>query len=255
MGITLGFWEPIALVDVTRVPFCFISLGGVQLLRSRKGHGGHSSKPGRLKEGSLVSHYQVHYVKFPVFFLLNAVADFVCLERSDVDIGYISEFDPLWDDEELAFFMNPEAALFGNKFAQSACVADCVSATAKLPKQDLFWCQGCQGSLYPFTGTNPAHVGGVQSSLLMTGRLLAKMHRQFMLPLTSGTSQRALCEKTPAPFIVKNQYRLQMVYPARSRYCDPLGRSEVPWASGKEIPYKGEDYVYLVWRKRSCCAF
>lgn len=253
VGIAVGFWEPIALVDVTRVPFCFMSLGGLRMIKTTKNHGGHGTKHGRGKEGSLVSNYQVHYVKFPVFFLLSLFMDFLCLEKGDVDVGYISEFDPLWNDEELAFLINPEAALFGNKFAQLACVADCTAATARLPLQTLFWCDGCQGSLYPFTGANPAHVGGVQSSLLMTGRLLAKMHRQFMLPLTSGCSQNALCYKNPAPVIIKNQYRLQMVYPSRSRHCDPLGRSEVMWSSGKEVPYKGEDFVYLIWRKRNCC--
>jgi conjugal transfer pilus assembly protein TraU len=27
----------------------------------------------------------------------------------------------------------------------------------------------------------------------------------------------------------------------------------VLWGSGKEFPYQGEDFGYLVWRKRSCC--
>ena len=31
VGITLGFWEPTALVDVTRQPFCLVNLGGLQL--------------------------------------------------------------------------------------------------------------------------------------------------------------------------------------------------------------------------------
>ncbi|WP_422822808.1 TraU family protein [Vibrio fluvialis] len=27
------------------------------------------------------------------------------------------------------------------------------------------------------------------------------------------------------------------------------------WGAGREFPYKGEDFTYLIWRKRTCCAF
>jgi conjugal transfer pilus assembly protein TraU len=28
-GITIGFWEPVRLVDVTRIPYCMTNLGGI----------------------------------------------------------------------------------------------------------------------------------------------------------------------------------------------------------------------------------
>ena len=31
VGITVGYWEPMALVDVTRTPFCMVNLDGMQL--------------------------------------------------------------------------------------------------------------------------------------------------------------------------------------------------------------------------------
>jgi hypothetical protein len=74
-------------------------------------------------------------------------------------VAYITELDPLWNADELSFILNPEAILFGNPIAQAACAADCVAATAGFPLNPLFWCGGCQGSLYPFTGNNPAHNG------------------------------------------------------------------------------------------------
>ena len=30
-GIPISFWEPVRLVDVTRIPLCLISMGGVKL--------------------------------------------------------------------------------------------------------------------------------------------------------------------------------------------------------------------------------
>lgn len=30
-GISIGFWEPVRLVDITRTPYCMVNLGGLQL--------------------------------------------------------------------------------------------------------------------------------------------------------------------------------------------------------------------------------
>ena len=167
-------------------------------------------------------------------------------------MGYVTELDPLWQDDELTFILNPEAILFGNLIAQAACAADCVAASTQLPLDSLFWCGGCQGSLYPFSGNIAAHVGGVQGSLLATQKMMAKLHREHLLWGTSG--KKALCDKYPLPVIKKSQYKTQMTYPSpQTDDCMPLGRSDALWASDKEFPYQGEDFGYLIFRKRNCC--
>ena len=168
-----------------------------------------------------------------------------------MDLAYLTELDPLWDDDEKSAILNPEGLLFGNPLAQAACVADCVAASTHLPRNELFWCGGCQGSLYPFTGTVTEHMGGVQASLLLTQRMMAKLHREFLLWSTSG--KESLCHKTFCPLIKKTQYRTQMIYPLVTQRCDPLGRSEVPWQAGREYPDQGSDFGFLIWRKRDCC--
>lgn len=125
----------------------------------------------------------------------------MCLEEATFDVAYLTELDPLWGDDESSFILNPEAILFANPIAQAACAADCVSATVGFPNDSLFWCGGCQGSLYPFSGHISAHVGGVQGSLLATQRLIAKLHREFLLKGTSGSE--SMCQKTPMPIIKK----------------------------------------------------
>lgn len=256
-GIPVGFWEPVRLVDITRTPFCMVNMGGLQLTKSPVGQGVHGARGSSRTKNSF---YQVHWYVYPVIYWLELLVDFLCLEQQSFDVAYITELDPLWNADELSFILNPEAILFGNPIAQAACAADCAATsaggpTSGFPMDALFWCGGCQGSLYPFTGNNAAHMGGVQASLLLTQRMTAKLHRELLLWGTSG--EAALCQKYPMPVIKKTQYKTQMTYPRPTTKgpmaCNPLGRTEVLWGTGREFPYKGEDFGYLIWRKRQCC--
>jgi conjugal transfer pilus assembly protein TraU len=254
VGIPISFWEPVRMVDVTRTPYCLVNMGGMQLMQNGvKGQGGVENSHGT---GSTMrnSFYQVHWYMYPVLYWLELLVDFVCMEKGDVDIAYITELDPMWNDDETSFILNPEAALFGNPVAQAACAADCLKASAGFGFDTMFWCAGCQGGMYPFSGSVPAHVGGVQASLLVLERMVAKLHREGLLWGTMG--KEAWCDRYPMPIIKKSQYKTQMLFPipsTGSRQCYPLGRSEVIWGSGKEFPYRGEDFGYLIWRKRACC--
>jgi conjugal transfer pilus assembly protein TraU len=200
------------------------------------------------------SFYQVHWYVYPLIYWLELLTDFACLESSGFDLGYITELDPLWGDDETSFILNPEAALFANPIAQAACVAGCGLASAEFSNDALFWCNGCQGSLYPFTGTVTAHSRGIQASLLLVGRMMAKLHRFGIL--WGYTGFKGLCGKYPMPILRKTQYKTQMTYLSAQRHgCSPLGRSDLLWSMGKSVPVKGEDFGYLIWRKRSCCLF
>src|SRR3990167_9230789 len=96
LGLTLGFWEPFALVDVTRKPYCMVNLG-VQMHIKNQGLGGSqmTSEDGR---GAF---YYVHWYKYPVIYWLQILTSLGCMEQDNFDVVFLSELDPTWNDSEL----------------------------------------------------------------------------------------------------------------------------------------------------------
>ena len=84
--------------------------------------------------------WHVHYYVYPLLSWIGALLDLGCMESGGLDIAWVSELDPTWNDEELAFLLNPEAVLFTGLPAQAACAADCAAASAGLPLD------GCSGA-------------------------------------------------------------------------------------------------------------
>jgi len=276
-GVTVQFTEPARLIEVVREPYCFPSLGGMSLKgASYERHGTYSeSQNGDLRDAAF---YNVHYIAFPAWDILGLTVSFVgpsvnnitagffpdlskCFPHGQFDVSnysllYLSELDPTWNDDELAALLTPEAILFANPVAQAICAADCIAASASFPLDPLFWCAGCQGSLYPFTGTVAGPVGEANTAALLAARALAKLNRGYFEALTS--TEAALCGKVYTGMIRKSQYRLQLLYPLPNTTtpvcCPPIGQSALLWGSGKAYPVHGEDFSFLVWRQRDCCA-
>jgi len=254
VGVKISFWEPARLVEVVRSPYCFPSLGGIKIdvgiFAPAHTHPANSGQ-------SPTTFYQAHWYVNPMLFWLQVLVDDSCLEQGVFDLAYFTEVDPLWANTELAFILNPDAALFANVVAQAACAADCVAASVGFPLNTLFWCAGCQGSMYPLAGWVGAHVGGVESSTLLVQRMTNKMHREGLIWAASGS--KGLCGYYVQPIMDKTNYKLQLIYPVRNtdkwfgKCCHPFGRTTSIFEAGKEFPYKGEDFAYQLFRKRDCC--
>ena len=248
VGIIGGFWEPVRLIDVSHEPYCFTNMGGMEMNVGIKRDMGVRSKATSDK----ISRWYSHYYMYPLLYWLELFTDFVCLERSSFDIAYISELDPLALDDELSGIIHPEAFLYNNILAQSACSADCLKANVSLPIDMLHWCSGCQGSLYPMNNNINGHVGGVQASTNAAERLVYKMHRMGIADETAATNMKDTCHKRKSFVMKKSTYRYQMTNPNPDK-CQQFGKTTMTFESGKEIPKVCEDFCYLIWRKRNCC--
>ncbi len=101
-------------------------------------------------------------------------------------------------------------------------------------------------------GNVNAHIGGVQASLNAAEKMTFKMHRMGMAQETASDDVKEICEPRLALRMKKSHYRYQIVNPDTAD-CYPFGATTTTFESGIETPIVGEDFGYLIWRKRACC--
>lgn len=245
-GLSTSFWEPARVIETVKDPYCF-NLIGMEL-----GGGGDGFQGGGFKEGETTKSIfmQAHYYMINIWGLFEIFMDLPCLETNYFDIGYITEVDPTWSDDLLAYLINPEALLFGNPVAQMACMADSVAANVSTPIDTLFWCMGSWGSSYPLSG-NKTNDDFVQDNAAIASKLIYKLTREYTL-WDTGTN---VCGPVAWPIWTKSHHRLHVMKPVVDYTCHPIGRSGLIWASMKNpSPSTGADnFDWVMFRKKLCC--
>jgi len=258
IGFGFSMWEPARLVEVVRRPYCFPLFGG-KIIDPGAGKigvdgmfmGGRSSDSNDNDSSDKVF-YNYHYFAFPLAIILDLFSGCNPDGFADFDLMYISELDPTWNDDELAFFTNPEVVLVANPVAQAACIADAVASTAGHPLQFMFWCAGSWGGLYPFTGNILTNGSPPRDSSLIVARALAALHRRALAWKTMGDAAR--CSGYIYPSLVKTQYKFEQMFPlAEAKSNHWIGQSSFKWGEWRNIPGAGEDFVHMVWRWIDCC--
>lgn len=251
-GVLTQFWEPYRMVEWQRIPGCMAALDGARFPFRRTFLGGHGALAQEDAEGNTFKHY--HYYAFPVMEMLGLFVPADCNPDYyvDFDIVFLSEMDPTWNDDVLAYFAMPENALLGSDLAAAACIPDAVSASlAQKPLQPLFWCAGSWGLLYPASG-NVTASDAVSATALFSARMLNVMHRRGFVHRTVG--EDAMCSGVVDPTLPKYMYRFSMFSPvAHTDDTFVLGESALRWGLGRLIPATGEDQIYVIWRWLDCC--
>lgn len=210
-GTPAGFWSPQKVNEVVTTPWCSPALGGIKLQSSLTGMGFNKGGSQSVdKSGG--AFYQYHYFSYPIMAMLGMMLLPDCSDGYvDMDLLYISEVDPLWNNDMLSLLLNPEAIIFANPAAKAWCAADCVASTADEQTEDTYGCAGCDGSLYPLTGNIYPQPDAVAGSSLITQRALALLHRKGLAQKTIGDA--AMCETEFYPTIPRSQYKFSMLYP------------------------------------------
>lgn len=250
-GLPVGMWEPAYLMDVIRAPGCSPSLGGIILPGINERTHGTRGEMDRETTNKAFAHY--HFYSFPLIQMLNLFNPGECNTSGivDFDLLFPSELDPTWTDSELAFFTNPEAAAVANLPAQAACSASSAAAATGNNIDELWWCAGTWGKLYPLSG-HSASAGLPRHTSLMMMRAVAKQHRIGQMRKTMGSDQ--MCGATIEPMLPKSQYKMNMFWPvAEAKESHVFGETQWNWGFNRSIPRVGEDATYMLWRWKDCC--
>ena len=291
-GWQLGYFQPARIEEVVKTPWCSPLLGGTKL-QSGGFEYGIPASPVNRKEVDL-SFMDSHFFTFPLFQLLDLlmIPDCAGDAQMDIDLLSMTEIDPMWSNDILAFVLNPESVVFANPLAYAWCAADCGVISSGSETETNYFCAGCDGNLYPFTGNVVGITDPVQVSSLILQRQLASMHRRGLAQKTMGDDE--MCGSTYSVFIPRSQYRVSMLYPvpeakstkitsvtsgaestnpadetgdggttssAPSNFivnddcCHKLGQTVYAWSTlkgGRSRPGK-DNHVYLVWRYVDCC--
>ncbi len=252
-GIPLSYWEPARYVETVKDPYCFPSLG-FGLSNPSGGFMGGSAKGSPAENGTF---QQAHYFIYPVTEMLGLITDSLCVESDGFDVGYLTEIDPTWNQDYLMAMMDPKVYLVANPIAQLSCMADSVASNLNFPLDFMFWCMGSWGSAYPVTGNNQDH-DYTQGNVGIGYRLLFKLAGLFLICDTN--SPVTLCTCTPTPFLIKHNYRLQEAMPVPDWMCHGVGVTDLLWGAAKNPPYVGlatsaDNFVWIIFRRRGCCAF
>ena len=280
VGLWFSWWEPYLVMENTRKPYCLSFLYGktvkvkkdylnpdnshvITSIKSSYTYGGTGKLANKNK-----AFYNVHVYSFPLTMIMDLLVSPGCSTSGFItlDVVDLSEFNTLWNNDLASFAFAPEAAFFSNPLVVASCAADCVAAMAGFGLNTMSWCGGCDGLLYPQSGSTNPNSSPVRITSLLTQRMLARRHRFGLEFKTIG--KKAKCGGYYFPVLPKNQYKISMIFPVpesssskkkisgmfrSGKCCHPLGRHTFMWGEERTIPGTGEDYVYLVWRRMDCC--
>jgi conjugal transfer pilus assembly protein TraU len=250
VGIPVGMWVPDELYETTYQPGCSSVLGGVRIGVSDRLYLGTSGDPTSDLEQQSFNH--IHTYSYPIVMMMELFTK-CSSQYSDIDLLYMSELDPMWNDPVVAMYGNPLSVFGASVVAQSACAADSVSSSFGSPIDSLFWCGGTWSStMAPYTGYEHAQ-GSVQFTSSTAQKLLAMNAARGISRRTVGND--AVCRPQYSPMLKRSHYRWQVAWPhAEARRNHASGESVLRWGAGRTVPGLTDTPVYLRWSWTDCCA-
>lgn len=101
-GLTQSMWEPARLIELVREPNCYMTLGGAKIDMTDGRNWGSTGTPTGY-EGGAPAFWHYHYYAFPLLMMLEMVLPTRCGDGYlSMDMLYMSELDPTWNDSKLA---------------------------------------------------------------------------------------------------------------------------------------------------------
>ena len=192
VGIKVSFWEPVKLDRGRKAPRMLPFARGQKASPSLLRHGGEHTGREAEQRGDRTSFLHVHHFIYPVFSVLSLFSSFGCMTQGGFDLAYMTAFDPTLEQRRTLVPAPPRNSACG-KSRRAGIVRrrrrGCTAGGFGL--NELFWCAGSWGSVYPHTGNNGATGDLPAVYALSAVKLLAKLHNELLAFKTTG--EGSLC--------------------------------------------------------------
>ncbi|MDR0454461.1 MAG: TraU family protein [Deferribacteraceae bacterium] len=250
-GVSMSFWEPIAILEVTSVPYCFPTFSFAAEIDAGAGAFSFGNRPTD-NQNSLIT-FQAHYIQYPFFSMLGLAKSSCAPSSSGVDFAYMSEYDPIWQNDLWASYLNPEVFLVSNPFAQLSCSIDSIAANIGFPLDFMWWCLGSWGSMYPIGASNVTATSDL-ASVSVAARVIYYMHKLLQMEVTIGPHMSSgICKPINLPLMRKSMYALVPAFPVIFPNRIVIGRSGLTW-DFLDVPIANKGvHAIILYRKVECC--
>lgn len=254
-GLVNGAWIPTHLVESTRSAGCSSVLGGSSLLGAAFGRARAGTHLKR-NDTAAISGYHVNIFTYPTSIITDSLPFAACSlppMPEAFNLEYMSSLDPMFASDALSLVMTPDAVLFANPVAQTACAADAAASTLLGPINALYHCAGTWGSVFPLTGQAPQADAAIKEALLSQTRAVAVQHRRLSMWLRY--TPLAVCTNVPMPVMPKAQYKFQSTSPIPNALFNLWIGSDVTLTKTESltVPVVGEDFISTLWSFEQCC--
>jgi conjugal transfer pilus assembly protein TraU len=260
IGIPMGMSVPSHIFESTLEPYKFYSLdedatGEVGVDNDTLDGYGAMDKENEV--GSLYTY--THLINLNIFLLLDIFTDSLCVKSdslSPLDIGYLSEIDPMAEDSSTANYVFPEAVLVANTMVVLSCVADSAATLIGLTFDPMYWCVGGH-AIFPAsnhtqegTSADDAAMQNIIKTMYRLNRItIGSTFKITTAPVTTSES----CEEVESPLIIKSQYRMQPAMPfVLKGLCPRLGAPSILWNTPKKS--LNGNMAVVIWTRKDCCA-
>lgn len=252
VGLKFSMNNVFRMVDTVKDAGCFQSLG---FSLGGLGSFGIAGQDTRGKKTTKVTTTFTHLITFAPTQLIGLMVDSMCVETSEdpIDVIGMSEFEPWSRDDELSLIMVPEAVLFSNPVLQLYCMVDSVLTIVEFTDPIGYWCVGGH-SVFPLSN-NTEEVEYVDAASINVAKYIFRLTRTFQILTCMG--EATLCACGPVPIWNKFEWRLQLAQPYPDITCRRLGKPSVIWNTPNKNSFSApseDNLVFLIWRRRDCCA-
>jgi conjugal transfer pilus assembly protein TraU len=221
VGFTIGLWQPSLLVEAVSHPFCFPSMGGIDIGGQNTGGiglagaVGDTDAPSQGISNTKAGYFNVHILSWPLLWMFNIFNIPNCngTGYNGMNLLLQSEFYPTWNNDLLAMLESPEEVLYAGPLGALTEAGECAYLTLPggMPIDAAYFSAGCWGGIYPMVGDNMTNGDPIRTSSLDAVRMLALGFRLGFMRKSEGTAVD--CGPKRTYVLPKQQYRMQIIFP------------------------------------------